>query len=64
MLATYTTECPDCLNTIHPGDWIRGNPQGQWVHTSCPQPRPAGAVCPQCFMELPTTGICDCKEPA
>ena len=67
MRATYTTRCPECDEPIQPGDQITSTEDSQWVHRACVNPDGAEvlgtyAFCPDCGLELPTSGVCDCTK--
>ena len=70
--ARFPGYCDIGHDTIEPGDLIRGHSGNGYVHAACYEglpdsgaqsldqsvDRPLGAVCPRCFQELPTCGVC------
>jgi RNase P subunit RPR2 len=64
--AKYRSGCEECDDPIIPGQEIEYTSEGHVVHVVCPEdrwadntPRP---VCPHCFMVLPNSGVCVCRE--
>lgn len=63
--AKYRGDCRDCDDPILPGQEVEYDFDRVLMHVTCPEslhlggPRP---LCPVCFMELPVTGLCDCRE--
>jgi hypothetical protein len=65
--AKFPGDCRDCDAGILPGQEVEFDFDRVLMHVVCPdtlqavtgKPRP---LCPQCFMELPVTGRCDCRE--
>lgn len=62
--AKFRSECPDCGETIRRGDEVEFNSADEVTHVICPDvdTRPADRVCPECFTELPVTGVCGVCE--
>lgn len=63
--AKWRGDCRDCDDGIFPGEHVEFDDERNLLHVVCPeslrggQPKP---VCPSCFLELPTTGVCSCRE--
>lgn len=68
--AKYRSACRDCTDGIQPGETIELDDDREPYHVVCPddtfslgenrgKPRP---VCPHCFLTLPVTGVCECRE--
>lgn len=64
--AKYRSACRDCDEGIQPGETIELDDDREPYHVVCPddraldgKPRP---VCPHCFLTLPSTGVCECRE--
>lgn len=59
------TACAQCDERIVEGQLVEHNFDNEIQHVVCPgsldylMDEP---VCPQCFMTLPRTGLCDCRE--
>jgi len=66
FIAQYRSECATCGMYIQKGDEAKIVAFGEAVHVTCPDtmPTPVGprGVCPQCFVELPVTGVCECRQ--
>ena len=63
--ARFDSRCRACAERIHEGDQVTYR-DDQLVHADCDtaapaerQPRP---MCPDCFTELPATGVCGSCE--
>lgn len=64
FIAKWRQECSQCEEMVEPGDGAMYDLEGDVCHEVCP-PIPqsrAKAVCPHCWMELPPTGKCDCRD--
>lgn len=62
--AQYVSECTSCDEDIKPGQQINSTGRG-YVHAVCLDPTPdeGRPLCPACFLELPTSGVCGvCDE--
>ena len=64
FLAKYRGVCDECGGDVRPGDEVTFTAfaDGEIRHVRCPDDtslRRAGRVCPKCFIELPSTGVCD-----
>lgn len=64
--AKYKGACADCDDPVYVGQEVEYSGDRFIVHVVCPVdaydtgiPRP---VCPHCFMVLPVTGVCECRE--
>lgn len=61
--AQYPGHCAACDTGFPAGTEVAYDTDGDLVHVDCPalahEPRP---LCPLCFMELPRTGRCDCRD--
>ena len=65
--AKYRGTCRDCDDPIHPGQEVEMDDERNVFHVPvCPEslsawgaPRP---VCPRCFCEIPTSGVCGVCE--
>lgn len=57
--AKYGGVCTECDNEFSAGDLISSTGVGYEHAGPCPTTRPAGKVCPSCFIELSVTGVCD-----
>lgn len=57
--AQYVGECLSCDEDIKPGQQINSIGRG-YIHVVCPAPTPEveRPLCPSCFLELPTSGVC------
>ena len=66
--ARYNGRCGACDERIHEGDPIRfdGESATNFVHADCaaaaPRERKPQPICPECFTELPVTGVCGVCE--
>lgn len=57
--AAYIGTCGSCYGKIHEGQWAQFDDADQLVHVVCPDPTAAARpMCPDCFTELPVTGVC------
>jgi len=59
--ARYDGRCWSCEERIYEGDMIRFADDGVTVHADCSTAVPTAAaqpMCPDCFTELPLTGVC------
>ena len=62
LVARFGTTCQACGMPIAVGDTIVRDGDC-WVHENCLEAAPKrGGVCPQCHMEMPLTGKCDCDD--
>jgi hypothetical protein len=69
MLAQFDTECPICDGSIRPGDQIKRDEKGRWIHAVLEECGPydalklpadvGGPVCRRCNIVTP----CWCDEP-
>jgi len=57
--AAHTGTCSACGDDFDPGDLISRADTG-WKHDTCPDDRPLGQVCTDCFMEKAESGACGC----
>jgi hypothetical protein len=63
FIARYAGCCAACDDTFKKGTEIAYDLGGDIVHASCPaQVHTPREICPQCFLELPTTGRCSCRD--
>lgn len=64
FVAQYRSPCPLCGLDIRPGDDATFAAFDEAVHLKCPTDATTlvRQVCPQCFCELPVTGVCGCRE--
>lgn len=66
--AKYPGRCTSCDSDIEVGDILEWNgDETAAVHLACAQEsatslKPRG-ICPRCFIELPTTGVCGVCDP-
>jgi hypothetical protein len=64
FLAKYPGVCSACDERFPVNTEVEYDADNDLVHVDCPALIPAAprAVCPHCFMELPITGKCSCRE--
>lgn len=59
--ASYGGRCALCPRGIREGDSVQ-YVDDELVHADCaenpPRPAPVQPMCPECFTELPLTGVC------
>jgi hypothetical protein len=61
--AAYVGTCGNCDGKIRDGQWVQFDTTDQLVHVICPDPTVAvRPMCPDCFTELPATGVCGVCE--
>jgi hypothetical protein len=57
--AAYSGTCATCEERYPEGEPIISTPHG-WAHAACPEEKPLGAVCTNCFTEIASNGECLC----
>lgn len=63
--ARYQGTCPECCDDIETGDLLDRDADDRVVHVTCVDGDPSakvGEVCPECWIELPKTGVCGVCE--
>lgn len=64
--ARYAGACAQCDEGIKVAELIEFNFDGDVQHVLCPESvsafGTARPLCPSCFMELPISGRCDCRD--
>ena len=63
FIAQYPGVCGACDERFPKDTEVEYDTDGDLVHVDCPakvhKPR---EICPQCFMEMPGIGKCDCRD--
>lgn len=66
FLAKYPGVCAACDERFPAETEVEYDSDGDLVHVDCPalvrSPLANRGVCPQCFMELPVSGRCSCRD--
>lgn len=61
--AKFPGVCAACDERFPKDTEIEYDSDGDLVHVDCPAlVRTPRQLCPLCFMELPVTGRCDCRD--
>jgi len=63
FLAKYSGVCAACDERFPVEAEVEYDTDGDLVHVDCPTLiHPPREICPSCFMELPVSGRCSCRE--
>lgn len=61
FIAKWGSTCGFCDQRIRPGEEVAYTAFGDLGHVKCPADPTElqRAVCPECFLEVPVTGVCE-----